>query len=256
MHRQPRFASLLRRGLLWALALGLLPNAGSARAQVSVPPHVQAALDLLKSTKADNTSYQHQESDVRWQGDKGATASVCKTDCSGFVDAVLKRAYSLDDAQFKQWFGTKRPLAKHYHAVILEKKGFAKVDSVKNARPGDILAVEYPAGSENTGHVMLVVDAPKSHEATPPLVENTTQWDVGIIDVSKSAHGTTDTRHHADGKSADGLGRGVLRLYADPSGSVAGYSWSDGKTSKFEDKSGRNLVIGRLDPEFLKTLKK
>ncbi len=244
-------------GLLFAgMAMALIAAEVGFAAEPSVPPHVLAAFDLLKTTQPDNTTYQHTGGEVHWQGDPGVSASECKTDCSGFIDALIKRTYELNDAQLKDWLKAKRPVAKNYHEIISAQNGFQKIAALKDALPGDLLAIQYPAGGKNTGHMMLVVDAPRKREASPPLVEKTTQWEVGIIDVSESGHGTTDSRHNADKTSRAGLGKGVLRVYTDPSGAVAGYAWSTLKSSKFEEQAAHDMVIGRIKPDFIKTLKK
>ncbi|MFT3880967.1 MAG: hypothetical protein QM703_15055 [Gemmatales bacterium] len=69
-----------------------------------------------------------------------------------------------------------------------------------------------------------------------------------MIDSSQSGHGNTDTRHHKgkDGKDHDGLGQGVLRLYTDKQGHVAGFSWSTLGASKFIEPAEEQVAIGRL----------
>ena len=52
------------------------------------------------------------------------------------------------------------------------------------------------------------------------------------------------------GKDHDGLGEGVLRIYADAQGKVAGFSWSMQAASQFQDPKNEHLVIGRLKPGF------
>ncbi len=220
------------------------------------PPHLLAAVDLVQAIKPNDTNYQHHDSVVHFPGDGGSDHAECRTDCSGLVDAVLKRAYHLSSAQLSNWLDAKRPLAKQYHAAISAQRGFKRIDSLADVRPGDILAVEYPAGSKgnNTGHVMIVAGMPRERNPSEPVVANTLQWEVPVIDESESGHGTTDTRHRSDHTSADGLGRGVLRIYTDRQGRVAGYAWSVQKVSKFQDQSVKNMVIGRVDPDFVRSL--
>ncbi len=244
-----RARAIIAGGL--AITVFLTAAAFSAEPQA---PHVQAALDLLKTVRPDNTTYQHQGGEVHWQGDAGIAAAECKTDCSGFIDALIKRSYGLTDAQLKDWLKSKRPLAKHYHAAISAQQGFQNIVALKNALPGDLLAIQYPPGGKNTGHMMLVIDAPKKRVATAPLVEQTDQWEIGVIDVSESGHGTTDTRHHADKTSSPGLGRGVLRVYTNAAGGVAGYTWSTLKASNFQQQAAHDMVIGRIKPEFAQAL--
>ncbi len=95
---------------------------------------------------------------------------------------------------------------------------------------------------------MLAVDAPKFMAPKRPAVEGTQQWQTTVIDSSESGHGPTDTRHARgkDGKDHDGLGMGVLRIYADKQGRIAGFTWSPLQVSKFHGASDEPLVVGRL----------
>jgi hypothetical protein len=225
-------------------------------AREAAPPHLLAAMDLLAAIEPSDTNYQHHNGVVHFPGD-GPGRAECRTDCSGFVDAVLKRAYGLKAAQLSDWLDANRPLAKHYHAAIKAEHGFQRIPIISEIRPGDILAITYPAGSKenNTGHVMLVAGMPKQRAATEPVVGDTLQWEVTVIDESETGHGKTDTRHRPDKTSADGLGRGVLRIYSDREGHVAGYAWSILQVSKFQSQSRHNMVIGRVDPDFIRSLK-
>jgi hypothetical protein len=126
------------------------------------------------------------------------------------------------------------------------------VPHVRSLQPGDILAVKYPAGKANTGHVMLAAGAPRQIAAREPIVPGTEQWELDVIDSSKSGHGRSDTRHGKgkDGKDHEGLGMGVLRLYASHDGTVAGFSWSTLRQSRFVGPHDEHLVIGRLIPGY------
>jgi hypothetical protein len=173
-------------------------------------------------------------------------------DCSGFVDALLQYSYGYDEAQLKAWFGSKRPTAARYHDQIVNQNGFTTIPQIKDARIGDFLAVKYFNRKDNTGHIMLVSSVPRRIEARKPLVDGTEQWEVKVIDSSATGHGLTDTRHAkgTDGKDHPGLGEGMLRLYADRVGKVAGFSWSELGASKFIEPKDEELVIGRLKPMF------
>ncbi|MGD0383964.1 MAG: hypothetical protein ABSA77_10605 [Thermoguttaceae bacterium] len=46
------------------------------------------------------------------------------------------------------------------------------------------------------------------------------------------------------------MGSGVLRIYSDPEGRVAGFSWSTSRASKFVVPDDEHLAIGRLIPGF------
>jgi hypothetical protein len=112
--------------------------------------------------------------------------------------------------------------------------------------------VKYFHNKKNSGHVMLVRDAPRRMKSKEPIEQDTEQWEVAIIDSSESGHGPTDTRHKmgANGKDHDGVGTGILRMYAHTDGTVAGFSWSTLSISKFVAPSDEHLVIGRLQADF------
>ncbi|OAI47672.1 hypothetical protein AYO44_09245 [Planctomycetaceae bacterium SCGC AG-212-F19] len=211
------------------------------------PKHLADAIALLKKLDLKNTSYEHGGGKVSFAG-----TVQSHTDCSGFIDALLQHSYDYDEPQFKAWFGSKRPTAARYHDQILKQNGFILIPSIKDAGAGDLVAVKYFHRKDNTGHVMLVSGQPRKMEPKKPLVEGTEQWEVKVIDSSTSGHGTTDTRHAKgkDGKDHEGLGEGVLRIYADKQGKVAGFAWSTLTASKFVEPKDEELVIGRLKPMF------
>jgi cell wall-associated NlpC family hydrolase len=211
------------------------------------PRHLADAVALLKKLDLKDTSYEHGGGKVSFAG-----TVQSHTDCSGFIDALLQHSYGYDEAQFKAWFGSKRPTAARYHDQILRQNGFNFIPSIPDTRPGDLLAVKYFNRKDNTGHVMLVSGQPKKMEARKPLIDGTEQWEVKVIDSSMSGHGTTDTRHAKgkDGKDHEGLGEGVLRIYTDKQGKIAGFSWSTLTASKFLEPKEEELVVGRLKPMF------
>jgi len=230
-------------------ALLLLPF-GAARGTSSPKTHLDWAILMVKELTPDHTSYQHKQGHVSWKGIDGATDYESHTDCSGFLNALFERAYGFDKAYFQRWLGKGRPYAITYHDAIASRRGFARVDRIAEVRPGDIIAIQYPDGSENTGHIMLVAERPAPRPSSKPLIAGTEQWEVTIIDSSSSGHGKTDTRRKDDGSFSSGVGEGVFRMYSGRDGRIAGYSWSTLGASDFYDQDTRNLVIGRLDPRF------
>ena len=234
------------------LACGLFLAAAISASAESPPALLGAAEELLRQVAPDNTSYKHQEPEVRWSTDQ-AKPAYCHTDCSGLIIALLQHCHPerFDDEAFKRWLQARRPTARRFYDAIVAGRGFHPVGKVGDARPGDIIAMKYQPGGENTGHIMIVAEPPRRAEkATPPMVEGTEQWLVPIIDETASGHGAADTRRGADGKYRGGLGRGIFRLYARADGSVAGYTWSTFGNSKFYGDDDRVLAIGRFDPAF------
>jgi NlpC/P60 family len=219
--------------------------AGNAHAEP--PPHVVAAQHVVDALDLSNTDYAHGQGTVDWSG-----TVASHTDCSGFIDHLLMHVdgYAPDD--FKRWFGSRRPTARRYHDAIVEGRGFTSVAKVEDLLPGDLIAIKYITRQDNTGHVMLVVDAPRRITPSVPIVEGTTQWAITVIDSSESGHGPADTRHKhgSGGNDHDGLGRGEFRLYADKTGAVAGFAWSTAKASRFVPPADEHAVLGRFIANF------
>src|SRR5262249_45760742 len=160
-----------------------------ARPRKQEPAHLKAARQLVEEVKPEDTSYRHKDEVVTWKGTAGAEKSQSHTDCSGLLNAVLKHAYGYKDRQLARWLGARRPRAKDSHDVTVRSRGFTRVKELKQALPGDVLAVKSPPGEGNTGHIMLVSAPPRPRKASKPLVDGTEQWEVEVIDSSRSGHG-------------------------------------------------------------------
>ena len=61
-----------------------------------------------------------------------------------------------------------------------------------------------------------------------------------------------DTRHKKgdDGKDHTGLGQGVVRVYTDREGRIAGWTWSTLGSSAVRDPKEESLAVGRLKVGF------
>lgn len=233
-----------------SLLLAALFAASLARAE-TVPPLLAAAEELLQQVKPENMTYKHQEPQVMWSTDPAKPAH-CHTDCSGLLIALYEHCYpkAYGPEAFKRWLDSRRPTARRFYDAIAAEKGFKLIEKISEAKPGDILAAKYQSGEENTGHTMLVAEAPKKMTAKEPLVDGTEQWEVTVLDQTKSGHGPKDTRRMEDGKFRGGLGKGVFRVYVKPDGTTAGYTWSTFNNSKYYGGEDRVLAIGRPDPNF------
>ena len=206
---------------------------------------------LQKNTPADNTNYTHTTPVVKWKGVDGAEEYVCKTDCSGLINQLIKQAYSIDDATFNKWMKKKkRAYAKDYYNQIKKGNGFQGFSNVKDAKPGDVIAIKFPKLMDDTGHIMLITEAAQEMESSEPVVEGTKQWKIKIIDESGHGHGTTDTRHIEGNKYRTGIGTGYFRIYTDDSGEITGYCWSTEKGSTYQKADIRKVIIGRIDKVF------
>ncbi|MTJ79636.1 MAG: hypothetical protein F8N37_01245 [Telmatospirillum sp.] len=232
-------------------------RAGAPENAGDVVAHLRIARSLVADIRPENNRYVHGRM-VVW-GDGPISGPVTAfTDCSGFVGSVLKRAgtpaYSLLDRDAAAFSGYVRyPLARDYYHAIVAARGFQPVDAPPPAiRPGDIIAVLFSSraardAEADTGHVMIVDQTPVPRNATPPFVDGTRQWSVVVLD-SSGGHGPADSRNRSGMAASGGVGRGILRLYSDAAGRIAGYAWSLSPGAPFRPASQAPLAVGRLPP--------
>ena len=230
----------------WVLAVACVAATAATRpAADPVPPHLRDAQTLVANVKPADDLYVHKGCYIRWKGEAGATAYASHNDCSDFVALLFEHTYHFTPKQMADLTGKERPFANTWHdAIAAGRGGLRQVTHLADARPGDLLAAEFPPGAGDSGHVMMVEQLPVPHPASSPVVAGTRQWDVTIIDSTKSPHGPADTRKAS---AATGVGRGTIRIYTNPDGTVAGYAWSDSDKTAYRPMAERNLVIGRLE---------
>jgi hypothetical protein len=233
-------ATLCGIGLIWcAVAYG-----GESSL---IPKHLADAQMLIANISQADNAYQHRDCYIKWKGEDGATRYQNRSDCSDFLALLVEHSYGVTTEQLKEWTGHRRPLADNWHDAIVAGKGFERIRKLSDAHPGDVLAIKFPPHLPDTGHIMTVDQPPRQITAKPPMRPGTQQWDVTIVDSTKSGHGPQDTRIKSDGTSGQGVGRGTIRIYTDSTGAIAGYCWSDDSKSDFRPQDERNMVIGRLD---------
>lgn len=209
-----------------------------------IPSHLYWARLLLANIVADNgvTIYRHSNGPVLWTPEY-----ISITDCSGFINALLKKSYQLLPID---WSNNNRAYASTYYNAINgeftnKPKYFTKIINIFDAKVGDFIVFRiFPGtkGSDNTGHIMIINEKPIRIQSTVPHVNGFAQWIVNIMDQS-SAHGNSDSRKNG----ATGLGIGYFRIYTDANGNLQGYSWSPDDNSKYVGMQTRPLVIGRLN---------
>lgn len=219
-------------------------------------PHIFWARLLLSHISLENNRYRHTVGPVSWgpyndyprndnqirinQGSGEEQEYESITDCSGFINALLEKAYYLPN----NWLGTPRPYASTYYQAIEEGKFFIAVPNIKDVKVGDFIALKYPKEMDNTGHIAVINDIPM-YKSTPtaPIVNGTNQWLVEIIDQSTGHSQYNDTRFN----NQAGLGIGYMRIYTNLIGEIIGYTWSNHPNSKFITPEERGIIIGRLN---------
>jgi hypothetical protein len=233
----------------------LLPAAAAARpanAQDPAMPEalLQSAHALVDHLWPANNVYGSHPTYVQWADPVAGTPARNRSVCSSFATRLLEHSFGYTQDDIATWFGKRVPQAREYHDTILARTGFLRIVHMSAIRPGDILAVKYPDGSHPTGHVMIVASLATPGTATNPVQPATQQYELRVVDSANTGHGTSDTRYRREGKPewVTGAGEGVLRLYARPDDTIAGYAWSTSPKSLFRAAQDRAPAIGRLDP--------
>jgi hypothetical protein len=275
-------------------ALSNLPNVGFYLiADVTQEPlHLDWAKRLIDDIQPQNNAYISNNPTIKWKGVDGATESTNRTVCSSFITRLLERAYGYSESDIKNWMGVDLPKAAIYYDNIIAQNRFQLISQVSDIKPGDFLAIKYsendssatatdaenpstdenrsdntdrcPKRSKATGHIVLISKVPTRRDSSPPVQSDLTQYSLKVMDSSKSGHGCKDTRllpnkscNDRDAWGDGGVGQGMMRLYVDRDGAIAGYSWSLRSKSvyysqnEYENQQGcqipsHPLVVGRL----------
>ncbi|KQT13931.1 hypothetical protein ASG30_18220 [Ramlibacter sp. Leaf400] len=205
----------------------------------------------------ENNLYAHSEQALSWP-ENGAGFYASRADCSGFVTRSLMKAFAFSSGSISTWLGSTGPSSARYHDNILATNNFQRIEAASSVKRGDLVAIKYlDKTSGGTGHTMIAAGAPvERSQATKPIIENTVQYELRIIDSTSSPHGDGDTRKGtaADGSGSDqnGAGLGTMRLYADASTrKIVGYTWSLSTGSSYYTATSpaddrRSLVVGRM----------
>lgn len=239
--------ALRRLAAALVAALAMVGVGLSGTAQAASTSHLDWAMSVAVNVTPENNTYGTKPAYVTWPGVAGATIFSNRTDCSSFITKVMQQAYGWTSTYFKTWTGSSSPTAARYHDTIVAQNRFVRITSIADVAPGDLLAAKYLTPTATaTGHVMWATGIPVARTASKPIIEGTTQYELQVVDSASTGHGPTDTRRRADGTYEDGVGIGVIRLYADANGQIVGYTWSTLSASTYYDATTRPLAIGRL----------
>ena len=208
--------------------------------------HLFWAKDIAENVTPDKNTYATDPSYIYWPDADGVGSYENHTKCASFITQVLMHSYGWTSSDFKDWISTASPTAERYYDTIKLQNGFIAINNIKNIQPGDLIAIKYPDNSSVTGHMMMANGYPLLRSSTSPIIKNTYQYEIEIIDSSQSGHGSHDTRLMEDGTYSPGAGIGVFRLYASSKGVIKGYTWSTYNNSQYYDQNTRPLIVGRL----------
>ncbi|WP_438015937.1 hypothetical protein WMF18_34545 [Sorangium sp. So ce315] len=231
--------------------IGLLAPRTAEGQSYEGPDHLYWADTLVSHIAPEDNEYGGSTTYVSWAGVGGATEYRSRSFCTSFVTHVLKQAYQLSTYDISMWFSSTSPNAIRYRDTIVEEVGFEQIPTVGEIEAGDIVAIVYPEGSSATGHVAIAAGTAVPRAAISPLITGTIQYELAVLDSSTTGHGLTDTRRKADGTWHPGVGRGVMRLYANSYGAIVGHSWSAQSGSIYYPKRVRDIVIGRVADSYV-----
>lgn len=226
------------------------PGSGSGTADWVTWPE-----SLARNVHDVNNSYANSEQALSWPIN-GVGIYSSRADCSGYVTRSLMKAFDFTAEDIAAWMGSKGPSSARYHDNILFQNNFQRIQRAADVRRGDIVASKYLDNtSGGTGHTMIAASSPVLRSSpSKPVIDGTVQYELLIIDSTKSPHSTGDTRKGtaANGSDQDGAGLGTMRLYADAStGQITGYTWSLSSGSTYYTATSpatdrRSLMVGRM----------
>ncbi len=230
----------------------LLASSFAAAHEAAVPKHLELARELVATVTPENNEYAFTRSrGVRWKEDSLAGENAVHANCVVFVGAVLDRAGSSTVKEIEANTYWKKYLrTDNYYEAVIKGYGLKAIDNLKNALPGDLFLFRCndkcvnTQGREVEGHVTFIDTKPMQRTATAPVIENTLQWTVTVIDSTDFPHDRNDTRWTKPGQPKHtGVGRGTYRLYTDMEGIPVGYT--NGAATKFHGVADRPIAIGR-----------
>jgi hypothetical protein len=246
--------------IIAAMVLGLWTGLSNAQ-PADVPRHLTIARELVQNIAPENNHYQLGGQSISMPGDLFSSKYAMTADCSGFLLAVFDRAgYTTRSKMLylKASVSRKRPTAEDFVLSIEQEKGYRRIRTVEDMRPGDLLAhamlnVEDQKQTHTTGHVFLVNSTPREITPRKPLVEGTRQYEISIIDSNEEHVGADDTRLKDPANKLTGLGMGTIRLYVDANGELVGWARTFTGSNRFfsyspqfpSDTKLRKAAIGR-----------
>lgn len=256
---RPNTARFWMTVALCAASLGVVAQ------DTAVPKHLQLAREFVANTKQENNEYSNAQAFVRMPGEKGATDYIVHTDCTGFVESMLRRTKSGVLEQMQSMKFKTRHSIYDYHASIEKGEAFERITKVAELKPGDVVAWLYVNKKEHPlGHILFVDAAPVQIKSRPPYAWNSTQYEVRIIDTSQDAKSRDDTRYVSDAELREknqargkeggtkaspnfkGVGRGTIRFYADDTtGEIKGVAYNFDNAKFHAQGTDWNIVMGR-----------
>ena len=237
------------------------PLVSAQAASTEVPRYLAIARELVQNISAENNRYVLGSQFISFPGDGTANGYSMRADCSGFLLAIFDRAGYSTRSQMTFLNPSpkrKRPAAEDFVFSIETEKGFKRIQTIEDMRPGDLLAhamlnIEDRKQTGTTGHVFLINSRPRQIASRKPVVAGTRQFEVSVIDSNEEHVGDDDSRLIDPSNKIAGLGMGTIRIYADSNGELVGWARTFSRSSRFfsyssrfpSDTKARKAAVGR-----------
>lgn len=237
----------------------------SASAEEAIPKHLQVARDIVKNVKPENNAYSNKPRYIRFPGDLFTSEYTVRTDCTGFTEAILDKAYG-----FTPTFSTKK-FDRIYSIIdwvdgVDRGETFDKIERVQDLKPGDFVLWKYivfPTDAfsvawGHNGHILTVNSVPRRIEPQrKPYMEGAIQWEIEILDSSTGAASPDDTRASANNITVDsngnkvkrkvtGAGKGRRYIYTNAEGKILGEQGAYPHLKVNVQDVDRRIVMARL----------
>jgi hypothetical protein len=167
---------------------------------------------------------------------------VYDCDCNSFVGYVLESLAPAHYGQVPAEPGFERPRAWKYFEFFVShtqetSNGWRRVDSLQDARRGDIVAWRFPLieTGHDTGHVFFLAETPV------PMADKPGYFSVRIYDSADVPH-FDDTRGPGK-KFPNGVGSGFINFQVDGEGRPRAFQFAP--SDHFETLA---IAIGRVEP--------
>ena len=228
-----------------------------AAQEAPVPKHLQLAREFLANTQPEDNLYVDKgERFVKAPSDEPGAKYVVHTDCTGFVKAMIDRAYGYRPKFSTKFYGNAYSLSDWVDGAA-RGETFTLVPSMADVKPGDVIMWKYLVPPKyaptHRGHVMIVSEAPT--RVMFSRLFSTTQWKVRVID-SSGPHGKDDTRY-VPGLSADragdvssrhsGVGEGSVYIFTNDQGQIVAASHGYSKSTINIQNENWFTVAARLN---------
>jgi hypothetical protein len=239
--------------------------AGAQADSTEVPGYLAIARELVQNIAPENNRYVLGSQFISFPGDATSSGYSVKADCSGFLLAIFDRAGYSTRSQMTFLNPSpkrKRPAAEDFVASIESEKGFKRIRTIEDMRPGDLLAhamlnIADQKQTGTTGHVFLINSRPKQVAARKPVIAGTRQFEVSVIDSNEEHVGDDDSRLIDPSNRIAGLGTGTIRIYGDSNGELVGWARTFSRSSRFfsysprfpSDTKARKAAVGRPSTE-------